>query len=141
LDLQEENMNTLKLLVEKMLEREHLSVRAAGDRLGVSHTTIHRLLDGESLDLSSVIKICNALGVKPATALNAEATDEDTSVVSVIAAIIETEPRLATLFADLAHDFQEGTVSSDDVLDIVSYAGYRLENARKQRSSTVHAED
>jgi transcriptional regulator with XRE-family HTH domain len=133
-------MNTLKLLVEKVLEREHLSVRAAEARFGVSHTTIHRLLNGESLDLKSIIKICEALGVKPATALNAEASDEDTSVVSVIAALIEAEPRLATLFADLAHDFQEGNVSSDDVLDIVSYAGYRLANAHKQQGSSVHAE-
>ena len=133
-------MNTLRLLVEKALEKDHLSVREMAISFGVSHTTIHRILKNEAVDLETVIKICNVLNVKPATALNAEAIDEKTSVVNIIAAIVEQEPRLAILFTDLAHDLQEGNVSTDDVQDIVSYAAYRLRNAHQQRSSTIHAE-
>lgn len=132
-------MNTLRLLVERKLEKEHLSVRAASQAWDVSHTTIHRILKNDALDLETLLKMCKVLNVTPATALNTQAEDETTSVVSIISVLVEQDPRLATLFTELARDLDAGTVSPDDVLDIVSYAGYRLRNAH-QRNDAVHAE-
>jgi plasmid maintenance system antidote protein VapI len=134
-------MNSLKLLVERALAMENLSVRAAAFKFGVSHTTIHRILNNEPADLDTIIKICKVLGVEPATVLNAEASTDKQSVVSIIATIVEVEPRLASLFADLAHDLQEGTVSSDDVADIVSYASYRLSKNANRQNVGVQAKD
>jgi transcriptional regulator with XRE-family HTH domain len=131
-------MNTLKWLVERELAQSGLSARALAEKLGVSHTTIYRIQKGKVNDVKTIVKVCTALGVEPATVLNAEVTDgSPTSVVSIISALIQAEPRLSSMFAELAQDLETGAVSSDDVVDIVSYATYRLRNARQHRTQEV----
>jgi transcriptional regulator with XRE-family HTH domain len=131
-------MNKLKWLVERELAQSGLSGRAFAEKLGISHTTLYRIQKGKVNDVKTIVKVCSALGVEPSTVLNAEAADgTQTSVVSIIAALVQAEPRLSSMFAELAQDLETGAVSSDDVVDIVSYATYRLRNARQHHTQEV----
>jgi DNA-binding Xre family transcriptional regulator len=132
----------LKELFEKKLRDRNLSVRSAAAEMNVSHTTLHRVLNDEPVDLKTVIALCNWLNVSPSTILDTEAKDTRTSIPAVIASLIEQDERLASIFTDMAEDLQSGKVSPDDVEDIVSYAAYRLRKKNdKHQSSGIHGTD
>ena len=131
----------LKELFERKLRTRNLSVRAAAVEMDVSHTTLHRVLNDEPVDLKTVIALCNWLNVSPSTILDTQANDTRTSIPAVIASLIEQDERLAAIFTDMADDLQTGTINPDDVLDVVSYAAYRLRKNDKQQSSGVHGKD
>lgn len=131
----------LQTLLERELEKQHLSVRAASREMNITHTTLHRVLRGEPVDLDTVITLCKWLNVRPSTILDIEANDETTSVSSAIAALIEQDERLASVFIRIANDLGRGSLSVDDVKDVVSYAAYRLGNGDKQQSTLVHGGD
>lgn len=132
-------MKTLKLLVERKIRDNSMSIRSAATELGVSHTTIHRVVNGEVIDLDTVIKICKWLGVRPSTILDVEVETQGTALNSIVA-IVEQDPRLSDLFSELAKDLKDGTVELSDVEDIISYAAFRMRNA-KPRNNQVHAQD
>jgi DNA-binding Xre family transcriptional regulator len=130
----------LKELVEARLKDQRLSVRQAAQELGISHTTIHRVLAGEAIDLDTVIKLCKWLGVRPSDILDVDAADETTSAAATIALVIAQEPRLGALLTDLSKDLKAGNVSPEDVKDIVAYALYRLENGKsKPKQGSISA--
>ena len=131
----------LRELFEKKLRERNLSVRAAAADMDVSHTTLHRVLNDEPVDLKTVIALCNWLNVSPSTILDTQASDKRTSVPAVIASLIERDERLAAIFTDMAEDLTNGEISPDDVSDIISYAAYRLRKNDKQQSSGVHGKD
>jgi len=124
-------------LLKEAMMKQGLSARQTAKLTGISHGTIDRILNGEWIDLETLVKLCNWLGVSPATALDTlgEGTD---AVVSAIATIIEAQPKLAKTFLDAARDVKDGKLSPDDLRDIVAYAAYRINIARADEPG--HAE-
>ena len=131
----------LKTLLERELEKKHLSVRAASREMNVTHTTLHRVLRNEPVDLDTVVILCRWLNVRPSTMLDIEAKDDTVSVSSTIAALIEQDPRLASVFTEMADDLRRGAISTDDVNDVLSYAAYRLRHGNQQHSEALHGTD
>ncbi len=114
------------LLAEKM-RKDRLSARDAARQIGVSHTTVNRVLDGDIPNVENLVAISNWLGVTVATALGVETGTQD-DVAARVALLIEAEPRLKQLFSSFVNGFQEGLLSSEDVEDILAYAVYRIQN-------------
>ena len=131
----------LRVLLEGELNRRHLSVRAAAEQVGVAHTTLHRVINDEPIDLDTMVKLCNWLGVRPSTILDAQSDSSDVSIPSIVASLIETDSRLATIFSDLADDLKEGTVDPDDVKDVAYYIAYRLKKDDRRQTQGVFTED
>ena len=131
----------LRVLLEGELDKRHLSVRAAAEQVGVAHTTLHRIINHEPIDLETMVKLCNWLGVRPSTILDAQSNNSDVSIPSIVASLIEMDSRLATIFSDLADDLQEGTVDPDDVKDVAYYIAYRLKKDDRRQTQGVFTED
>ena len=118
-------MNTLKVLLEDGLKERGKSVRAAAREIGVTHTTLMRVEEGGTVDLDTLIKICGWLGVQPASVLNAEGIGADT-LAAQIAAVLETDPRLAKVFSEAMARILSGAMQPDTLRDLANYAAYRL---------------
>jgi DNA-binding Xre family transcriptional regulator len=126
----------LAKLVNEKLRLRGISVRSAAEELGVSHTTIHRILKNENVDLDTVIKMCDWLGVRPSTLLDASSRD---NISDKVAAIIQVSPGLSKLFTEMVRDFEDGKMSERDIMDVLSYASYKL-RLREPTNSSVHEE-
>lgn len=124
------------LLAEKM-RKEQISARDAARQIGVSHTTVNRVLDGDIPNVENLVAISNWLGVTVATALGVETGTKD-DVAARVALLIEAEPRLKQLFGSLVKDYREGRLTSEDIEDIFAYAAYRIQrkgNTDEQRTT------
>ena len=113
------------LLAEKM-RKGRLSARDAARQIGVSHTTVNRVLDGDIPNVENLVSISNWLGVSVATALGVETGTQD-DVAARVALLIEAEPRLKQLFGAFVKDYRDGRLSSEDIEDIFAYATYRMQ--------------
>jgi transcriptional regulator with XRE-family HTH domain len=117
-------MMLAKILDDEMSKRR-LSVREAGKVIGVSHTTIARILAGEPADVSTLQKVCDWLGISLASALNSEGVGDD-ALAANIAVLLQREPKLAAVFSSMIEQVKEGNLNPNDVRDIVEYANFKI---------------
>jgi DNA-binding Xre family transcriptional regulator len=117
--------NVLSTLVNEKIRKDRISVREASRQVGVSATTMSRVLEGESVDVDTLIMICSWLGVSPSHVLDAFMPDEG-GLGAAFAAIIEANPRLAKAFGEAIERVISGEIPPDALRDVVAYANYRL---------------
>ena len=117
----------LQRVLKDEMDRRHLSYRDAAQEIGTTHNTIMRILNGEQVNLDTLIKISEWSGIEFATLLGMSKNDEDDQAVqNFIAALIQAEPGFKKVFAGAYHSFLEGEINSDDIREIAAYAAYRL---------------
>jgi len=120
-------------LMNQKMQKENMSERELARRMNVAPTTIARLKKGEFIDLETMYKICNWLGVNVASALNERGITDD-ALAAKMSLLIEANPDLRGLFTDMMRDFAESDLSVEDVREIIQYATYRISS--KQKAST-----
>ena len=120
----------LKELLKEELQKRNMSVRDAGREIGVSHTTIARILAGIPADVTTLRKVCDFLGVQVSSVLNVE-DKSPLGLASKIALVVEREPKLAKVFSDAMEAVNSGNLTTDDLADIVGYAAYKINLTRK----------
>jgi transcriptional regulator with XRE-family HTH domain len=114
----------LDILLQQAMRDKGLSSRKMAEAIGSSHTTILRALRGEAVDVETIIKIANYLGVRPSELLDSMATD--TTLPDQLAVLLAHSEELEQQLADAMERVQAGELKPEVVRDIVSYALYKL---------------
>ena len=114
----------LSELVQRKMEQEHLSLRAAGAQADISHTTIDRIIKDDTVDLGTLEKVCDWLGVPVTTVLDAGKYSND--VIEQIANAIALCPELADVFGEIADRVVAGEIDPSILVEVASFASYRL---------------
>lgn len=122
-----------KILKEELAKRG-LSIREAAREIGVAHTTVARMVQGITVDIGTLQKTCDWLGIQLATVLNVEDKSE-LGLTSKLAMILEKQPELAGVFAEALDELEAGHLTTTDLADIMGYAAYRI-NLGKQRKAS-----
>lgn len=118
----------LKDLVYERIGTRRLSVREASREIGIAHTTLNRFLGGDEMDLKTVEAMAKWMGMTLATALGV--VREEGTLSDQVTALIESEPKLAKLFAEAAEDMKKGELSADDFREVIEYAVYKFGKRR-----------
>jgi len=118
----------LQILLSEKMEHEKLSLRNAAKVTGVSHTTLARILNGDAIDLDTVVQVSKWLGLKVSSVLNSFGDDD---IASSIAMIIQTEPKLGKVIIEAANNVRSGAITPDDLRDILAYLSYRINLFKK----------
>ena len=118
--------NILPALMREKISKERMSEREAARQLGLSPSTVGRALGGGSLDIDTLLTICDWLGVSLASILDAQIPSSPTALSSAFAALIETEPELAKIFGDAIERVVEGSVDPVVLKEVTAYAAWRL---------------
>lgn len=127
----------LKRVLEERMRSGGLSARAVARETGLSHTTIIRILEGKNVDLDVITTICNWLGISVNNVLASDQNlDERSTLVADIAAVVEQEPGLAEVFKDAVEEIKNGTMEPNDLRDIISYAKFKIQSKRANRTRT-----
>lgn len=117
-------MSTAMILGDE-IKRRGISNRQAAREIGVSHTTINRILDGMPADFDTIMLVAKWLKVEPAVLIDAGSLDKS-ALPAKITALVEREPELARVFEEALDRIESGEASSDLIRDIVAYASYKL---------------
>jgi len=119
----------LARLLDEELKKKNLSARAASREIGVAHTTIIRILEGQPSDVETLRKIADWMGVQPSTMLDGWGAKEGKSML-MLKALLEQDPRLMKIFEDAADDVLAGRLPAEDLQEILRYAAFRLEKRK-----------
>ena len=112
-------------LMKEKIRQDQLSYREAAKKIGVAHTTVMRVIDGETTDINTLVKICNWLGVSPSHVLDAE-THGTGALGARMAMVLETNPELMKVFQEALDRLDRGEIEQSTLNDIVNYATWRL---------------
>jgi transcriptional regulator with XRE-family HTH domain len=133
-------MHTLSKIVKDKLDHDTISIREAGRQIGVSATTISRILSGESIDVDTLISVCGWAGVSPSDVLDAELKD-DRALGSKIASVLGTVPEVWEVFEKIINELDEGNIDLDTTRDLISYTTWRLDKVHAKRNSKDNGEE
>lgn len=117
--------NLLSILLKEAIEKKGLSERKTAEAIGVSPTTIGRVLRGESIDVDTLVAICDWMNINPSHVLDSRLSGND-SLVAALTAIVESDPRLATVFDEALEKLYNQEIGPDDLRELLRYAAYRL---------------
>jgi transcriptional regulator with XRE-family HTH domain len=117
----------LQNILQGAMKEKDLSARDVGKLLGVSHTTVLRALQGEQIDLSTLIKMAEWLKIRPSVLL--DNLGDDAEVEAKVTLLTEAYPELRIVLEKAAHAVEEGQADPTIIKDIVAYAEYRIQNA------------
>lgn len=130
-------MNRLSELLRKRLETEGLSVRDAGQLIGVSHSTVARAVNGETVEVDTLVKIANFLGVPVENIL--EPKDDPDAILEQVMMVISIEPELSRVFSEIAQKIVDKQLDKKVLSEVAAFAAYRLQLSNQ--SSNVAAEE
>ena len=123
---------TLAALVKLKMEEEQLSLRKAGIQADVAHTTIDRVRNGETVDLGTVKKICDWLGVPVSSVV--DVGEEKKAMMEEVASLFALNEEFSEVFTKIANKIKDGKLSTDILIEITGFASYRMHEREKKDS-------
>jgi len=115
----------LKAKLSQEMKKKGVSTRQVAKEIGTSHTTILRILRGDIVDVGTILKISEWLGVKPATLINSLATTKS-ALPDQISVMLGKHPHLEAEFAKAIKAIIDEKVDPVIIEDIAAYAAYKI---------------
>jgi transcriptional regulator with XRE-family HTH domain len=129
--MDQERQKTIAVLVKEKQQKLGLSDRGMAEEMGIAHATVRRIREGDTLDIETIRKIGDWLGVSPLALLAEEGIEKD-ALAAQIAAVLETEPQLASVFSEAMDRVLDGQMDPAVFRELATYAAYRL-NLNKEK--------
>lgn len=121
-------------VLKREMQNRDLSVRQAAKEIGVSHSTIFRVLRGDPFDVPTLVAVANWLNVRPSTLLDNIAKSD---TVNEIAMLIESNPGILDVLKDALEAVRKQQANPEIIQDIISYAVYKLSLQGKRDADTI----
>jgi transcriptional regulator with XRE-family HTH domain len=115
----------ITLLKEEISERG-ISVRQAAREIDLSHTTLNRILAGESYDMSTAEKIAGWLNVPTSSLVDGTIREGEEDFRTVIAGLFEVAPELENVFREGYRRVQRGEMEPRELRELAYFAAYRM---------------
>lgn len=119
----------LHIILGNVMKEKGLSSHQAAKQIGVSHTTIIRILRKEVVDLKTVINIADWLSLKPSELINSMGSTK-TSLGDQISSVLALYPQTRDMFGQTIKAIKDGSADPSVLAEIVNYANYRLKNSQ-----------
>ncbi len=120
-------MTDIGRLLEAEMRDRRLSMREAAEEIGVTHTTIGRILRGRPVSVTTLTNVARFLRIDPGDLL--ETGKENEQLIKNIALVLEREPALAGVMQEVAEKVNSGEVPQETFREIVRYALWRLKDS------------
>ena len=125
----------LQSLIKDKMQRNDLSMRGAAAEIGISHTTLIRIMGGEPYDVPTAEKIADWLNVPVSTLLDLHEKGED-DLAKQIALVLRQEPALAKVFGEAMARLADGRIKPETIRALASYAAFQLETSAREELSS-----
>lgn len=112
-------------LITEKLSRERRSVRSAAREVGIAHTTLQRIIDGEPFNYETAVKLSKWLEMPVSQVVNIEG-DNTTALATQIASVLRAEPKIATALSEGIERVLSGQMSQERLRELLAYMAYSL---------------
>ena len=120
----------LASMLRDRMDMEGLSVRDAGNLIGVSHSTVARAVNGEAVEIETLKKFCSFLGVPVENMLDLK--DDNNELLNQILRVITIEPELAEVFIEIGQALGDNKLNKIILNEIAAFAHCRYDYMRKE---------
>jgi transcriptional regulator with XRE-family HTH domain len=117
-------MNKLSRLLQEYMTNKELSEKDVAQRIGVNRSVIRRVVNNQSIDIDTLLKITDLLGVPIEEILDIK-EDED-EILKQISWILSIDPNLSEFFGDIARGILKGDYEKRTLAEVAAYTMYRL---------------
>jgi len=118
-------MEKLAKLLKERMDEEKLSVRAAAKLIGgVSHSTVARVINGETVEVDTLIRICDFLKIPVAEVLDLEEGPRE--LIGKIRKLVSFEPELGEVFKKIADGIIDEEIDREILSEVTAFASFRL---------------
>lgn len=121
--------NVLADIVRKKMKEQGLSLRNAAKQIGVSHTTVSRLLEGVQPDLLTVTKFCDWCDVSPTQVLDVSydtTIGEEEKILKQLSIIITSDPRLKSSFSKMLGLDGSVRIPDETIIEILDFIVFKV---------------
>lgn len=123
----------LQELVKQALHDRRKSIRRAASEIGIAHTTLNRIIDGQPYDLDTAQKICDWLRVDLATILSITVVNRPAEFIDRLTICMDFSPSFRNALEVLVSNFQNGKIDVT-VLDQTANFMLFLINGKRQNN-------
>jgi transcriptional regulator with XRE-family HTH domain len=110
------------IVLRDELQKRGISIREAAHEMGTTHTTLHRILNGEPMSLSMLNKIATWMGVPPASLVGLETGELDV--------ILDVMPPFRDTLAEAWRLIGSGQLPANFMDDVTAYIRFRIDRDR-----------
>jgi len=115
----------LQTILKTEIQTRGVSVREAARQIRVAHTTLLRVLQGDQIDLETLTKICNWLGVSPAIVLNFEYSNAG-SLADELKVFLANNPELEAALSQAIRMVENLHIKRSILDDLLAYITFRI---------------
>jgi transcriptional regulator with XRE-family HTH domain len=126
----------MKILAKALRERldfAGLSVREAAEIIGVSHATVARAANGETVEVDTLIKIAEFLKTPVESLLIEEEKHPDH--LKTLLVLMSTEPELVDVLSKITKMVKDEIIDAKILSEISAFATFRLDEHQKREKA------
>jgi len=109
-------------ILQSEINKRGISVRQAAHQIGVAHTTIQRIMDGQNADLGSYEKVSRWLNIDLATLLELDDPNSDKARIEYF---LESNPKLLTEFNQRINNGAK--LSPDAIQEVIDFLVFKIQ--------------
>jgi DNA-binding Xre family transcriptional regulator len=115
----------LSIILKSEINERNISVREASRQINIAHTTLIRIIEGEVVDLKTIKKVSEWLGINVSDVLKSDTSNEK-GIGETLAMFLDRNPKLRDAFIGSISKLQTGEIKKNVIEDILAYIAFRL---------------
>jgi transcriptional regulator with XRE-family HTH domain len=119
------------------IQSQNLSLRETGSQIGISHTTVSRVLNGDSIDIDTLKLITDWLGVSLSDVID----DNRHDPLREFQTLLSGYPELLDVFSEVFEKIAAGEIDHRILDNITAYASYLVHTYSYRRTNEMKPRD